>query len=82
MSMGAECCGTVRPRKGWLAIALSTTPAALLAAVLPKCPLCLSAQLALLGIGVALPASGYALIVAASAALGAGVLILARRARI
>jgi len=79
MSMGADCCA---PRKRWLGVALASTPAAVLAALLPKCPLCLSAQLALLGIGVALPASGYALIVTACAALGVAVLIFARRARI
>lgn len=88
MSMSAECCGARAAVHGRLArkrlalVGLASTPAALLAVLLPKCPLCLGAQLALLGVGVALPSSGYAMIVSGCVALSAGVLILARRARI
>lgn len=88
MSMSAECCGARAAvqgrsvRKRLALVGLASTPAALLAVLLPKCPLCLGAQLALLGVGVALPSSGYAMIVSGCVALSAGVLILARRARI
>src|SRR5262245_49967649 len=58
--MSAECCdaGPKRrlparhgPRGQRIASLLAFVPAALLAIAVPKCPLCLAAQLAVLGVG-------------------------------
>jgi len=59
--MSAECCGTeaesrLPARRGTrgqgIASLLGFAPAALLAIAVPKCPLCLAAQLAFLGVSV------------------------------
>lgn len=49
---------------------LAYAPAALLALLLPKCPLCLAALLVVLGVSVTLPTYTYALVVGVSVALG------------
>jgi hypothetical protein len=65
-----------------LAWGLAYTPAAALAVLLPKCPLCIAAQLALLGVAIPLPSYARALIVAVSVVLGTIVIVArARRAR-
>ena len=53
-----------------MSVGLAYTPAALLALFAPKCPLCLGALLAVLGVSVALPSYSYALVVMVSVALG------------
>src|SRR4051795_2759933 len=58
-----------------LAWALPYAPAAALALLLPKCPLCIAAQLALLGIAIPLPSYARALVIAASLAVGAAVTV-------
>ena len=68
--MSAECCGSGRRV---VAVGLAYTPAALLALLLPKCPLCLAPLLAVIGAGT-LPYD-YTLIVAVSIALGTLVLV-------
>lgn len=55
------------------------TPAAALAVLLPKCPLCIAAQLALLGVTVPLPSYSRGLVIAASFVLGTIVLFLRRK---
>jgi hypothetical protein len=61
---------------------LAYTPAAALAVLLPKCPLCIAAQLALLGVAIPLPSYARALIVAVSVVLGTVVIVArTRRAR-
>jgi len=59
------CCAR-RRRLSWLGLAY--TPTAVLALFAPKCPLCLGALLAVLGVTGAAPS--YAIIVLASLALG------------
>ncbi len=72
MSMSADCCAPRRPRL--TSVGLAYTPAALLALLLPKCPMCLAAWL---GLGLVLPSQSYLLLIAASAVLGT--LVLWRR---
>lgn len=69
--MSAECCTR---RRRVASLGLAYTPAALLALVLPKCPLCLAA---LLGLGIALPSYSYKLVVVAAVVLGT--LVVLRR---
>lgn len=45
----------VHPRARWLPWTMAFTPAATLAVVLPKCPVCLAAQLALIGVSATWP---------------------------
>jgi len=67
MSTRAEA-GRSRPRLwSW---GLAYTPAAAFALLLPKCPLCIAAPLALLGVSVTLPSYVRVLAIAASLALG------------
>jgi hypothetical protein len=68
--MSADCCS---PRRRAMSVGLAYTPAALLALLLPKCPLCLAPLLAAIGVGV-LPYD-YTLVVAISIALGTLVLV-------
>jgi hypothetical protein len=75
MSMRAEP-RTLRVRL--LSWGLAYTPAAALAVLLPKCPLCVAAQLALLGVTIPLPSYARVLAVMASVVIGS-VVILARR---
>lgn len=74
--MGAECCAA--PRKRWLALGLAYTPAAALAVLLPKCPLCIAAQLALLGVTFSVPSSLRGLAIAVSLALATLALFVLR----
>jgi len=62
------CCAPRRRRLA--AVGLAYTPAALLALVMPKCPLCLAALLAMFGVTGAVPGYSYAWVVLVSAALG------------
>ncbi len=62
--------------KSW---GLAYAPAAALAVLLPKCPLCIAAQLALIGVTIPLPSYARVLIIALSAALGTAVLVLRKR---
>jgi hypothetical protein len=78
MNMDAEP-GT-RPKR-LLAWGLAYTPAAALAVLLPKCPLCIAAQLALIGVTISLPSYARTLAVIASLVLGSVVIIVARRKR-
>lgn len=74
-STPASCCATRRASRRRVAkVGLAYAPAALLAIVTPKCPMCLAA---LLGLGFALPGVSYAIVVAVSAAAGT-LLLLAR----
>lgn len=57
---------------------LAYTPAAALAVLLPKCPLCIAAQLALVGVTIPLPSYAKALVVGASIVI-ASIVLLARR---
>jgi hypothetical protein len=75
MSMRAE---PRRLRARLLAWSLAYTPAAVLAVLLPKCPLCIAAELALLGVTIPLPSYARALAILASVVIGT-VVILARR---
>jgi hypothetical protein len=77
-SMRAER-ATLRTRL--LSWGLAYTPAAALAVLLPKCPLCIAAQLALLGVAIPLPSYARALIVAVSVLLGT-VVVVARARRV
>jgi hypothetical protein len=74
--MSAECCA--QPRKRWLALGLAYTPAAALAVLLPKCPLCIAAQLALLGVTFSVPSSARGLAIAISLALGTFAVVMLR----
>jgi hypothetical protein len=71
-------------RNSWrgrlLAWGFAYTPAAALALLLPKCPLCLAAWLALLGVSIPVPSYARALLVVTSAVL-ATLVMLARRRR-
>jgi hypothetical protein len=62
-------------RRRLLAWALAYAPAAALAALVPKCPLCIAAQLALLGVVIPLPSYARTLALVASFAVGSVVLI-------
>ena len=75
--MKAECCAGRRTQLA--SVGLASLPAVVLAALLPKCPLCIAAYLAAIGVSVALPEHSYAFAVLASATLGALGLILTRR---
>lgn len=72
--MSADCCA---PRRRLASVGLAWTPAALLALLLPKCPLCLAAWL---GLGLVLPAQSYSWLVIGSAVLGTLVLLACKRA--
>jgi len=61
------CCA---PRRRLASVGLAYTPAALLALVMPKCPLCLAALLAMFGVTGAVPGYSYGWVVLVSAALG------------
>src|SRR5262245_3041204 len=78
MSTRAE--PAARPPVRLLPWGLAYTPAAALALLLPKCPLCIAAQLALLGVTIPLPGHTRAIAVAASVVLGT-LVILARARR-
>jgi hypothetical protein len=67
--MGADCCS---PRRRWSSVGLAYTPAALLAILVPKCPMCLGVML---GVGMVLPRQSYALLVIGSAGLGTWALV-------
>ncbi len=62
--MTADCCA---PRRKLPSVGLAYAPAALLALLVPKCPMCLGAML---GLGLLLPRQSYAFLVAGSAMLG------------
>jgi hypothetical protein len=66
------------PRTRLLSWGLAYTPTAALAVLLPKCPLCIAAQLALLGVTIPLPSYARTLAVVASLVI-ASVIMLARR---
>jgi hypothetical protein len=78
--MSAECCAA--PRKRWLALGLAYMPAAAFAVLLPKCPLCIAAQLALLGVTFSVPSSARSVAIAISLALGTLVLWALGRRRL
>lgn len=67
--MTADCCA---PRRKLSSVGLAYTPAALLALLVPKCPMCLGAML---GLGLVLPRQSYAFLVAGSALLGTVLLV-------
>jgi uncharacterized membrane protein len=62
-----ECCA---PGRRLASVGLAYTPAALLALVMPKCPLCLAALLAMFGVTGVVPGYSYALVVLVGVALG------------
>ena len=59
---------------------IAYTPAAALAVLLPKCPLCIAAQLALIGVSIPLPSYARWIAIVSSIVLGAAVLLLRRKA--
>jgi hypothetical protein len=67
------------PRVRLFSWGLAYTPAAVLAVLLPKCPLCIAAQLALLGVTIPLPSYARALAIVASVVLGTAVIFARRR---
>lgn len=67
----------VRRARLW-PVSLAYTPAALFAVLLPKCPLCIAAPLAFLGVTIPLPSYAKALVVGASVAI-ASVVVFVRR---
>jgi hypothetical protein len=71
--------GSLRTRL--LAWGAAYTPAAVLAVVLPKCPLCIAAQLALIGVTIPLPTHARAITIAISVVLGSAVLWMRRKRR-
>lgn len=76
MSTRAER-GTLRARLWtW---GLAYTPAAALTVLLPKCPLCIAAQLTLIGVTIPLPSYARWLAIALSVVLGTAVLLLRRK---
>jgi hypothetical protein len=72
MSMRAEL-GTSRKRL--LSWSIAYTPAAALAVLLPKCPLCIAAQLALVGVTIPLPSYARALVIIASVVVSTLVIV-------
>jgi hypothetical protein len=76
MSTRAEP-STLRARL--LSWSLAYTPAAALAMQLPKCPLCIAAPLALLGVTFPMPSYARTIAIAASFMLGTAVLLLRRK---
>jgi hypothetical protein len=76
--MRAECCAGRRQRRRaptlWAGIVYA--PAALAALLLPKCPLCWSAYLALFGVGFAVPSGAYTASVLAALTTGTFALAL------
>jgi hypothetical protein len=71
--------GSLRTRL--LAWGAAYTPAAALAVLLPKCPLCIAAQLALIGVTIPLPSYARTLAIAVSLGLGTVVLWMRRKRR-
>ena len=59
-----------KPRAGLLTWALAYAPAASLAVLLPKCPFCIAAPLALIGVAIPIPSEARTLIVVVSVVLG------------
>jgi hypothetical protein len=68
------------PRARLLSWGIAYTPAAVLAVLLPKCPLCIAAPLTLIGVAIPLPSYARTLGIVASLVLGT-LFILARRTR-
>jgi hypothetical protein len=64
-----------------LAWGIAYTPAAALAVLLPKCPLCIAAQLALIGVAIPLPSYARTLAIAFSIVLGTAILWTRRKRR-
>ncbi len=69
--------GTRRVRR--LSWGLAYTPAATLAVLLPKCPLCIAAPLALLGVTIPLPDDARVFAIGASVLLGTAVVLFGRK---
>jgi hypothetical protein len=62
-------------------MSLAYTPAALFALLLPKCPLCIAAPLALLGVTIPLPSYAKALVVGLSVAVASVFVVMRRKGR-
>ena len=58
---------------------LAYAPSAALLVLLPKCPLCIAAQLALIGVTIPLPSYARWLAIAFSVVLGTALLLLRRK---